>query len=156
MCKPKLLAAALSLASSHLAALPQNGNSRHPIGWRLFRVYDLVYTPTFGSWLKLACSAASEYGTSCSPPDKYDSYAVMSKWPWPDNAIMMTRFSPASFTASASSIAARIACADSGAGTMPSVCANCSAASNTRLCAQATASISPSAYSWLTSGESPW
>ncbi len=42
----------------------------------------------------------------------------------------MTRSSPASFASSASSIAARIACAGSGAGMIPSWRANWSAAAN--------------------------
>ena len=49
------------------------------------------------------------------------SYAAMSKWPWPHRLNRMTRSSPGLLAASASSIAARMACDDSGAGTMPSV-----------------------------------
>jgi hypothetical protein len=45
--------------------------------------------------------------------------------------------------ASASSIATRIACADSGAGMIPSVRANCSAASNVGFWRTARASTSP-------------
>ena len=45
----------------------------------------------------------------------------MSKAPWPDRLNRITRSSFASRAAIASSIAPRIACADSGAGTMPSV-----------------------------------
>ena len=58
----------------------------------------------------------------------------MSKWPWPENPIRMTRSSPASFAAIASLTAPRIACAVSGAGMMPYVLANSTAASNTSFC----------------------
>ena len=57
----------------------------------------------------------------------------MSKWPWPLRLNRMTFDSPDSLQASASSMAARMACADSGAGTMPSVRANCTAACEDRV-----------------------
>ena len=49
-----------------------------------------------------------------------------------------------------------MACALSGAGTMPSVCAKSRAASNTLVCGTATASIKPRSYTWLISGAMPW
>ena len=52
----------------------------------------------------------------------------------PDRLKRITRSSPASRAAIASSIAPRTAWADSGAGTIPSVCANRTAASNTAFC----------------------
>ena len=53
----------------------------------------------------------------------------MSKAPWPDRLNRITRSSFASRAASASSMAPLIACADSGAGTIPWVLANWIAAS---------------------------
>ena len=58
----------------------------------------------------------------------------MSKLPWPQSPKRITRSSPASRAASASSIAARIAWAGSGAGMMPSVRANWTAAANVSFC----------------------
>ena len=58
----------------------------------------------------------------------------MSKSPCPERLNRITRSSFASRAAIASSIAPLIACADSGAGTMPCVLANWIAASNTWFC----------------------
>ena len=80
----------------------------------------------------------------------------MSKWPWPERLNRITRSSPASRASSASSIAARMACDDSGAGMRPSVRANCSAASKQAFCAYALASMKPWSYRWLTIGAMPW
>ena len=65
--------------------------------------------------------------------------------PWPDRLNRITRSSPASRASSASSIAARMACDDSGAGMMPSVRANWTAASKQAFWAYALASMKP----WL-------
>src|SRR5450756_2277398 len=56
---------------------------------------------------------------------------------------------------SASSTAARMACADSGAGRIPSVRAKATAASNTGSWEYDLASIWPSLTRWLSSGDAP-
>jgi len=65
-------------------------------------------------------------------------------------------YSPASFAASASSTATLIAWVLSGAGRMPSARANCTPTSNAAVWWTPRASISPSSYSWDTSGAMPW
>ena len=67
----------------------------------------------------------------------------MSKKPWPDRLKTITRSSPSCRAATASSIAARMACDDSGAGMKPSVRANWTAASKHVFWAYARASRKP-------------
>src|SRR6056297_1813238 len=64
--------------------------------------------------------------------------------------------SPVSLHLSASSIADLIACADSGAGAIPSLRANATAASNTSTWWYDVASMIPSDTSLLMIGDTPW
>ena len=66
----------------------------------------------------------------------------MSKYPVPVSPKRIVSSFPSALHLSASSIAARIAWLDSGAGSMPSVRANCCAAANTSVCFTLTASMS--------------
>src|SRR6266511_4641079 len=71
--------------------------------------------------------SASSRATSSSFPAKKLSYAAMSKWPWPERLKRIVFSSPASSASRATRIAPWIACADSGAGTIPSSHANATA-----------------------------
>ena len=79
----------------------------------------------------------------------------MSKWPWPDRLKMMTCSVPASSARRAASIAPLMACALSGAGTIPSERANVTAAEKTSFCRNASARTRPSSTSWETIGAAP-
>ena len=76
--------------------------------------------------------------------------------PWPHSAVRMTFSSPVSLQRRASAIVAASAWVGSGAGTMPSVRANWTPAAKQSDCGIASASISPSSYTWLMSGLIPW
>jgi len=89
---------------------------------------------TLGSSSMAASIRDCESSTSSSLPAKYASYADMSKCPWPESPNRITRLSPASFAAAASSTTARSACADSGAGRIPSHRANRTASAKTSFC----------------------
>ncbi len=76
----------------------------------------------WGSSLALACKL---FGLECNV------YMLKSSRPWPERLKRITRFFPASRAFFASSMTAAIACADSGAGTMPSLRAKSVPASKT-------------------------
>ena len=80
----------------------------------------------------------------------------MSKLPWPHSPNRIVCGCPASRAASASSIAALIACAGSGAGMIPSVWANWTAAANVSFWRYARGVTRPLRTRPQTSGESPW
>ena len=68
----------------------------------------------------------------------------MSRWPWPQSAVRIVLDSPLSLQRLASRIAAAMACVGSGAGTMPWVRANISAAWKHSSCGIDSASARPS------------
>jgi len=68
----------------------------------------------------------------------------------------MTGEVPASRAARACRTVAWIACADSGAGMVPSDRAKATALAKTSAWSYASASIRPASKTWLTSGADPW
>ena len=68
----------------------------------------------------------------------------------------MILLTPSSLALRASSMATRMACAISGAGMMPSVCANSCAASKHLGLRHGDGLHQAEVYAWLTSGDMPW
>ena len=99
-------------------------------------------------------SVGYSYGKSL--PAKYSSYAVMSKKPWPVKANNIVFDWLVFAHALASSTTALMACADSGAGIMPSERMKILAASNASTWLTAMVLIFFSLASTLMVGAMPW
>ncbi len=80
----------------------------------------------------------------------------MSKWPWPERLKRIVRSTPSASALPRLLDRAVDGVGGSGAGMMPSLRANCTAAAKTSFCMYASARIRPSRTSCEISGATPW